>query len=74
MDVHFSLTTERHDKAAHCLLSELGLVLGVPHDQVVPRDAIHYLLSVLLEDLTFLELLDICDHHSLILNELDALF
>ena len=74
MNVHFSFAAERHDKTAHCLLGEHCFVLRIPDDQVVPGYATDSLLRVLLEHLSLLELLNICDHHSLVLHDFDALF
>ena len=74
MDVHFSLAAKRHDKTAHCLLGEHCFVLCVPDNQVVSRYAFDRLLCVLLEYLSLLELLDISDHHCLVLHDFDALF
>ena len=74
MNVHFSLAAQRHDKAAHSLLSKHGLVLCISHDQVISRDSLLRILCVLLEHLTLFELLDISDDHCFILHEFDFLF
>ena len=73
MDLHFTLTAERHDEHAHGLLGELSFINTVSDDQIVPGNSINFRLSVLLENLTLFELFHICQHQCLILHNLYAM-
>lgn len=74
MDIHFTFTTEWHDEAAHSLLSKLGLILSISHNELILGNAVDGSLRKLLEELAHLELFDIYDTHCLVLHDLDALF